>query len=413
MYQLFKSSLKAAALVMLAFSLHGCSSSSDDDKDPDPVSKQYFTVVSQSNGSEYLASTASLLTGDLSFVGNGIETSAARYLYHKEYIYLMNTATKKFIQYKMGADGKITEVASILTSGVTPNYFNSITIVDDNTFLALGAENEHMGNAGWARIKIPEFTVIDKGTFKLPYDATTGMASDLGKGFVDNGKFIMGTNRYNVTTYAYGGGTNEGSYALVYDYPAMTNMTLVKSSATTSTVGQEYLSTLAVDENGDHYFVASAGKYWLGNGGNSGILRIKKGTAVFDENYFLDVTTLVGKKACLTGISYMGNGIAFGTVQYEDLMTTLSDRYKPVAQVIKIDLKNKTAIAMNTPLSPVGQFRSPLVFNGKYYTALLPSASDANIYEFDPAGDANGFKKGMKLDGNDVWPNMIAPHPVQ
>ncbi len=408
MFNFIKTTLKATAIVAV-ISMQSCSNK--DNVQPLPESSQYFTIVSQSNGSEYLASTASLTTGKLSFVGNGIETTAARYLYHNEYVYLMNTATKKFIQYKMSADGKITENASILTSGVTPNYFTSINLINDNTLLVLGMENNHLGNAGWARIKLPEFTVIDKGTFKLPYDINLNVASDIGKGYVDNGKFIAGSNRYVLDPGKPAGESLEGSYALVYDYPSFANMKLIKSSATTGNVGHTYLESLLSDEEGNHYFVVSAGKYWGGNGGKSGVLRINKGAAEFDTDYFFDVTTPVGKNACLTSLSYIANGVAFGAVQYEDLMTQLSDRYKPVAQVVKLDLKNKTAVAMNSPLSAVGQFRSPLVFNNKYYTGLV-TENGTNIYEFDPAGDANAFKKGLQLDGNDIFPNLIAPHPA-
>ncbi|RZK67442.1 MAG: hypothetical protein EOO92_24235, partial [Pedobacter sp.] len=150
-----------------------------------------------------------------------------------------------------------------------------------------------------------------------------------------------------------------------------------------------------------------------GLGGHSGVLRIKKGEANFDPTYFYDVTAEIGRQACLMGLNYVGNGIAFGTIQYEDIMTSVRDRITNVAQVVKLDLKNKKATVMNTPLSPVGMVRSPLVFKGKYYTGIAPINQEAFIYEFDPAGDANSFKKGTALDGGgSVQVQLIAPHPT-
>lgn len=69
---------------------------------------------------------------------------------------------------------------------------------------------------------------------------------------------------------------------------------------------------------------------------------------------------------------------------------------------------------MNTPLSPVGMVRSPLVFNNKYYTGISPVGKEAFIYEFDPAGGADSFKKGLALDGGGYMQvQLIAPNPTK
>ncbi len=233
----------------------------------------------------------------------------------------------------------------------------------------------------------------------------------VGKGFVDNGKFILGGYFYDNANKTY---VADGVRALVYDYPALNNMKIIKSTATAGGIGYDYLHTLDKDEEGNHYFVVSSGKYWTGIGGKSGVVRIKKGAADFDQDYWFDVTTPVGKQVCLMGMNYVGNGIAFGTVQYEEMMTSLRDRYKNIAQVVKMDLKNKTVTVMKSPLSPVGMVRFPMVFNKKYYTGIAPIGGEAAIYEFDPAGDANAFKKGLTLDGGGyVQVQLIAPHPVK
>lgn len=49
--------------------------------------------------------------------------------------------------------------------------------------------------------------------------------------------------------------------ALVYDYPAMTNLKVVQTRVTDGGIGYDYLSSLDKDEDGNHYFVVSAGKY--------------------------------------------------------------------------------------------------------------------------------------------------------
>ncbi len=401
----------AAVMAMMVTGFTACDKK--DDGGPVVPTEQHFTIASWAEGeAQYIAAVPSIMDGALSFVGKGIEAQGSRYTWHKQYVYLMNLPEKKFIQYEMKADGTLAQRAYILTDGVVPNYFQSLNVVDDNTLLVLGAVDGNKGVAGWARISISDFKVVDKGSLSVPYDeANPGLEFYIGKGFVDNGKFILGGYSYDNANNTY---VADGIKALVFDYPAMNNMKVISSNVTSGGIGYDYLHTLDKDEEGNHYFVVSAGKYWTGTGGKSGVVRIKKGAAEFDRDYFFDVTTAVGKEACLMGMNYVGNGIAFGTVQYESMMTSLRDRYKNIAQVVKLDLRNKTAVVMNSPLSPVGMVRHPLVFNNKYYTGIAPIDGEAFIYEFDPAGDANSFKKGIALDGGGyVQVQLIAPHPQQ
>jgi hypothetical protein len=398
-------------LPVFAMGIKGCDKNKDD-KNTTPAA-QHFTIASWAEGdAQYIAAVPSLKEGALTFKGKGIEAQGSRYVWHKQYVYLMNLPEKKFIQYEMKADGSLAQKAYILTDGVVPNYFQSLNVVDDNTLLVLGAVDGNKGVAGWARISTNDFKVIAKGTLSVPFDAAKpGVEFFIGKGFVDNGKFILGGYFYDNANKTY---VADGVKALVFDYPAMNNMKVISSNATSGGIGYDYLHTIDKDEEGNHYFVVSAGKYWTGVGGKSGLVRIKKGAASFDPDYFFDVTTPVGKQACLMGINYVGNGIAYGTVQYEEMMTSVRDRYKNIAQVVKLDVRNKTVTVMNTPLSPVGMVRHPLVFNKKYYTGIAPIGSEAAIYEFDPAGGADSYKKGIALDGGGyVQVQLIAPHPVQ
>lgn len=402
---------KALGFIAVALVVNGACSNDNNDE-PNPVEEgQHFTVATWLDGPQYLASTKSLSEGSLSFVGNGLEAVGSRYLHHGNYIYMMNLTEKKFNQYELTADGSISLKASILTDGVVPNYFQSLNVVDDNTLLVLGAVDNNEGKAGWARIEVPSFKVIAKGELQVPYDAgQPSLSFSVGRGYVDNGKFILGGYFYDSQTQAY---APTGVTALVYDYPSMANMEIIQSDVTKAGIGYDYLSSLDTDEEGNHYFVASAGKFWTGLGGKSGIVRIKKGEAKFDEDYFFDVTSQLDNGACLMGMTYVADGIAFGTVQYETMMTSVRDRLKNVGQVVKLDLENKEVTLMNTPLSPVAMVRSPLVYNGKYYTALCIDGGDANIYEFDPLGDADAFKKGLKLDaGGWTQVQLIAANPT-
>ncbi|WP_235830948.1 DUF4374 domain-containing protein [Flavobacterium ustbae] len=399
----------AASAFLFSAVFTSCSSKSDDPEiEPEP-SAEHFTIASWTQDLQYIASASSLTEGSLSFKGKGLEANGSRYIWHKQYVYLMNLPQKKFIQYEMGKDGSLKEKASILTDGVVPNYFQSLNIVDDNTMLVLGGLDLNNGTIGWARIKLNDFVIEAKGTMTVPYDAAkAGVQFSVGKAYVDNGKLILGGYFYDNESKGY---IADGVKALVYDYPAMTNMKVIRTTVTDAGIGYDYLHSLDTDEEGNHYFVASAGKFWTGMGGKSGVVRIKKGEADFDKDYFVDVTTPLGKQACLMGINYMGNGIAIGTVQYEELMTSVRDRLKNVGQLVRIDLKNKTVSLINTPLSPVSMVRSPLVYQGKYYTAISPVDDIASIYEVDAAG---AFKKGLTLDGGgSVSVQLIAPHPTK
>jgi hypothetical protein len=403
--------------MLLGIASFGLLSCNNDDNKSEEVapSEQHFAISAWlQSPDQYIASVPSLMNDkdSLTLKGKGIEAQGSRYLWHKQYVYQMNIIEKRFIQYEMKADGTISPKSYILTDGIVPNYFMSLNVVDDNTLLVLGALDPNKGQAGWARIRVSDFSVIDKGTLTVPYDAAKPDVSfSLGRGFVDNGKFIMGGYFYDAAAKGY---VVDGVKALVYDYPAMTNMKVITTNVTNGSVGYDYLHSVDKDEEGNHYFVVSAGKFWTGLGGKSGVVRIKKGAAEFDKDYFFDVTTPVGDQACLMGLNYVGNGIAFGTVQYESKMTSVRDRLNDVAQVVKLNLNTKAVTVMTTPLSPVGMVRSPLVFNNKYYTGISPVGKKAYIYEFDPAGGADGFKRGLALDGGgSVQVQLIAPHPTK
>ncbi|WP_206367820.1 DUF4374 domain-containing protein [Sphingobacterium chungjuense] len=402
----------AAAFLMVLSTLTISCSSDGPTVDPDENAERSYTVGAWApDGSQYLAQTSSLTEGELSFVGNGLQANGSRYLWHKNHVYVMNLVLRQFIQYEMNADGTLTQKGAIAVDGVVPNYFQSLNVADDNTLLVLGSQEQGAkGAAGWARIRVPEFVVEARGTLNVPYNAATpAVEFAVGRGYVDGNKFVMGGYYYDYENKGY---TASGVQAMVYDYPSMSNMRVITSNVTNAGIGYDYLSSLTSDEQGNHYFVASAGRFWTGLGGKSGVVRIKKGEERFDPDYFLDVTTPLGKQACLMGINYVGGGIAFGTVQYEEMMTSVRDRLGNVGQVVKLDLANKQVTLMNTPLSPVSMVRSPLVINGKYYTAITPTDGAAAIYEFDPAGDANAAKPGLKLlTGTTV--NLIAPHPAR
>lgn len=402
----------AAFMMVLSTLSISCSSDNDPIIAPDENAERSYTIGAWSpDGSQYLAQTSSLTEGELSFVGNGLQANGSRYLWHKNHVYVMNLVLRQFIQYEMHPDGRLTQKGAIAVDGVVPNYFQSLNVVDDNTLLVLGSQEQGAnGVAGWARIRVPEFSVEARGTLNVPYNATRpGVEFAVGRGFVDGNKFIMGGYYYDYQNKGY---TASGVQAMVYDYPSMGNMRVISSNVTNAGIGYDYLSSLTSDEQGNHYFVASAGRFWTGLGGKSGVVRIKKGEERFDPDYFLDVTTPLGKQACLMGINYVGGGIAFGTVQYEEMMTSVRDRLGNVGQVVKLDLTRKQVSLMNTPLSPVSMVRSPLVINGKYYTAITPTNGAAAIYEFDPAGDADSGKPGLQLQtGTTV--NLIAPHPAR
>lgn len=408
-----KSSIVAmAGIAMFIVACSSCSKDSNDPREPALDTASHFSIASWTQDLQYVAVTPSLTSGSLTFKGNGLEANGSRYIWHKQYIYIMNLPQKRFVQYEMGTDGSLKEKAYLLTDGVVPNYFQSLNIVDDNTMLVLGALEVNNGTIGWARINLKEFRIEAKGTMQVPFDAARpSVQYAVGKGFVDNGKFIVGGYFYNSATASY---DVDGVRALVFDYPAMTNMRVIKTNLTSAGIGYDYLSSLTTDEEGNHYFVASAGRFWTGAGGKSGVVRIKKGAAEFDPGYFLDVTTPLGKQACLMGLNYVSNGVAMGTVQYEEMMTSVRDRLKDVGQVVKLNLRNKTVTLINTPLSPVAMVRSPLVYGGKYYTAIAPAGAEAAVYEFDPSGDANAFKKGLTLNGGgSVSMQLIAPHPTK
>ncbi|RZK65435.1 MAG: hypothetical protein EOO92_26355, partial [Pedobacter sp.] len=198
---------KAATLTAITLtSLFATVSCKKSDSNQPVDSKQHFTIASWTKDSQYIASVPSLADGSLTFKGNGIEAQGSRYFWHKGYVYIMNLPEKKFIQYQLNADGTVKQLGYLLTDGIVPNYIQSINAVDDNTLMVFGANDsgDDNGRVGWARISTSDFRVVAKGVLQVPSNSSRpGLKFFVGKGFADNGKFILGGYFYDSDTKSY------------------------------------------------------------------------------------------------------------------------------------------------------------------------------------------------------------------
>jgi hypothetical protein len=107
-----------------------------------------------------------------------------------------------------------------------------------------------------------------------------------------------------------------------------------------------------VTHNGNLYIQTSNTNWWGGDESRpSGILRIKANETEFDDDYFLNVTSLTGGHANVL-LADAGNGKAITQVHRQDLISDYSDfDNKYTIEHWVIDLEAKTVSKLDIPLS--------------------------------------------------------------
>ena len=111
---------------------------------------------------------------------------------------------------------------------------------------------------------------------------------------------------------------------------------VITDDRTATLFGTLNSSIMVLDENDDIY-VQGSGLY---SGKTGGILRIKSGETDFDEDYFFDLGTTVGK-SCF-GLYHFGEGLTFTAVSEDDDNWFGFDGSNPSFRLHKLDLSAKT-----------------------------------------------------------------------
>ncbi len=140
---------------------------------------------------------------------------------------------------------------------------------------------------------------------------------------------------------------------------------------------------MAIDENNDLYFTAHLSTGGGGSSKPSALMRIKSGSTEFDSTYFWNLTEATGGKRA-EAFHYMGNGKAFITVGYAELIdndNAMSSILDPVYKWWYMDMNNKTVKELPLPVTKGFNTNWVQTYNGNY---LLPIGNndETGIYEY-------------------------------
>jgi hypothetical protein len=303
---------------------------------PDDVKpvKQYAIFVTVGNAStseNYYTLTTSDLMKDtlLSPVNSGIEpadiTSWANIysvFYQGAFYY---TQDGNIISKQRIINGKYKEMGNIVATAGTWQLGMMKTLFNNNglNFLSWEAKyneaedviekNLYMIDTAAMTIKsnkpvkfpVPQFTILDNNNKPMPKKDIQLTPSSF---TVRDNKAFIGFYYDWITKL-------DTAYMLVCDYPALTNVKMLKDHRLGHVSGAWYASSSSfTDENGDYYFTT------INKNKEYGLLRIKKGTTAIDPDYAYDLKEIgnlnvgEGWSADYAGAdhhAYIKNGMAF------------------------------------------------------------------------------------------------------
>lgn len=301
--------------------------------EPD-ATKQYaifVTVGNSSGGENYYTLTTSDLTKDtlLSPVNSGVEPESITFwadiysTFNNGTFYY--TQEGNLISKQRIVNGKYKEIGNIVTNadswqlGMMKTVFNenglnflswevkyndTEDVIEKNLYIidTTGAMSIRSNNP--VKIPVPSFPLYDGNGNPMPkVDIPITPSSFV----IRDGKVFMGFY-YDWMTKL------DTAYVLVCDYPALTNVKLLKDYRLGHVSGAWYASSSAfTDENGDIYFTT------INVNKTYGLIRIKKGATEIDPDYAYDLKDLGylgapsdwGDYAGADHHAYLKNGMAF------------------------------------------------------------------------------------------------------
>jgi len=179
---------------------------------------------------------------------------------------------------------------------------------------------------------------------------------------------------------------------LVIDLADNNKVTSLTDPRTTTASDMHSWRSMFFDEKGDLY-VLCLGSWGFVPGQKGGFLRVKKGEARFDPDYFLNATDYAiagipgGKLMHVYNLNYAGNGIVYATGNVAALTSNPPDYVNDRNfGAFRIDLYNKAIAKLDIPYSN-GYAAAVLAYGGKVYFGMS-AQSGVGVFSYDPSSGA-------------------------
>ncbi|SMC85691.1 DUF4374 domain-containing protein [Pedobacter africanus] len=391
---------KALAALSLAVAMTSCTKNNKDVPENPGNFILAVTPAATTGVADYLLTAGSLESGTISTAGNGIEQDGS----YRYYV----TSNNKFFSmlYGQGNPGAVT------TYNITNGKLTKISNFQSETVQAFAPVNDDI-----LMFKIPRTIAATGNTLATWYRVNTNsllIAADgsvnaiepTGNGEIAHFSWIKQVgNKVYAPFFGIKNRSFETDYPdyagiAVYSYPDMKYEKTIKDTRT-SFIGRYFVDGLGLVENGDVYAFSSA----VAQSGGvmtstkpSAIIRIKSGTEVFDNTYFMNFET-ASNGYVITNWLYIGNNNFVAHIEPKVTKGAYATgRQLAIVNVVNSTVKLVSGLPAVSEISGITTNNyTPKDGRTAYVGVNLANSAGSYVYKID-AGTATATR-GLKVEG--------------
>jgi hypothetical protein len=395
------STLLAAALLP---AISSCDKDDKGDAEPPVVTQPYqYVVVATSTDGTYILQADSITSGEISIVGNGIETEAATawIFYNEKYAYDLvykQGDPAEVAAYELDANGKLQRR---LNTYQMPSRYTTYGYFGDYVVTAVSVVREdNTPGLSFNLLDVNTQTITEK---TIPSGNFTGNGEMANlSGILEVGdKFFSGI----CTTPDVNAGGSAGTVTAFPDsvwvgiFDKDLNCTVLRDDRLSYATGRYrsgYHTNLAKDENDNVYVFSSA--YDNRTTKPSGALRIKKGETRFDPDYFFDIQSLAGGRHLFKVWHITGN---YFLLQMYNTPNQTSEAVWSILAVVDVEKKTYKEVGGLPATGNITSIGStPYAGDGKVAVPIVSKDEYPHIYIIDPATAV--ATKGLKVEAEGI-----------
>lgn len=386
------------SVLAIAFTLSSCK---DDDLEPDNDTGSY-TLALRSIGSsdvttDYLVMEDELMEGEISLIGRGIEQSGYHF-YQQTGPYLTTvtyTDANVATVYKLNEENVLEEHIQF-TMGRT-HLFHP---VDDQNFIAMNIPRGGSENAVFYQVNAETGQVTETATSVFtPTRGSGEQAYFSGMTIREDRLFVP---FFQIAASDFSSTQTDSAYVAIYSYPDLSYEGVITDPRTGPIGAYAAQGHIFTTEDNDIYTISPTA---IAAGAPqetrpSGILRIKAGEEVFDENYFFNVEEETGGyKIC--NAQYIGDDKVLASIfSFDENEYTEADMWsRRDVKLAVIDVVDQTVDYVDgVPVhygGPTGTFANHMVQdNGMIYIKI---ANDEGIFIYEVNPQTRTATKGAEV----------------
>jgi len=401
----FKILLSGGLLSVLLFS--ACSKS-DSEPDTDGTgggtltkSKYVFVYTAGSSGvtGTYIISADDVSQGSVSSTNNGVETDAYSFIVQNNKVFAQAyTDQGPVTPFGLSADGKITNAGNVVTTFRTGVYGT----VNDDAWIG-GGDPRRNGVGELFRFDAKNLLLAGRSTTDLKAITQTGANAVWTGLFQVDSKIYMPYYKFTPPASATAPftqgvyGSLDSTWIAVFSYPEMKYEKTIADDRTGYVGNWFSMQGLKQIENGDVYTWSTAPEInGIKSKKPSGIVRIKKGTEVFDKSYFFNMEEVAGAK--IARGAYIANG-KFLMALYAGATTGDIQGGRVKMAIVDVNAKSVTYVSgvpeHNQPLFKLNTYYEE---DGKTIDYVFKDDNGQN-YVYVINAETATAKKGLYLEG--------------